>query len=80
MEKFRFFSTRRLTSGCLERQLCHTNQTKLTASRSAAHRIQSGAEPIVFLTFVEDDLQSAGPNYQCAQTDAVEPVTSTRAY
>ncbi len=31
-----------------------------------------GAEPVVFLTLVEDDLQAAGPDDECGEAVAVE--------
>jgi hypothetical protein len=48
------------------------------SNRSDSHQEQcgpadpDGAEPVVFLTFVEDDLQAADPYHQRAQADAVE--------
>ena len=53
-------------------QECQTQPMKRDDQRGDGPAHPDGAEPVVFLALVEDDLQAAGPDDQQAEADVVE--------
>ena len=73
IRKFRCRKTRRLTSGlsCVNSRTRNSDEADHQQQRRPADPV--GAEPVVFLAFVEDDLQRAQPDGQQPKADAVDP-------
>ena len=72
MAKLRFFNMRKSTTGSLARSSHKTPATTPSDHEGEEDADESGREPVVALTFVEDDLETAQAQADQAEADVID--------